>query len=87
MNHQDILTFWFEELSPKQRFAKDAALDEAVRTRFGNTLQAAVRCELFAWRDSPQGRLAEIVVLDQFSRNMYRDTPRALVFWLGLLRF
>ena len=77
MNHQDILTFWFEQLSPRQRFAKDAALDEAIRTRFGNTLQAAARCELFAWRASPQGQLAEIVVLDQFSRNVYRDTPRA----------
>ena len=77
MNHQDILTFWFEELSPRQRFAKDAVLDEAIRTRFGNMLQAAARCELFAWRASPQGRLAEIVVLDQFSRNVYRDTPRA----------
>ena len=77
MNHQDILTFWFEQLSPRQRFAKDAALDEIIRTRFGNTLQAAARCELFAWRASPQGQLAEIVVLDQFSRNVYRDTPRA----------
>ena len=77
MNHQDILTFWFEELSPRQHFDKDAALDQAIRTRFGNTLQAAARCELFAWRASPQGRLAEIVVLDQFSRNVYRDTPRA----------
>ena len=77
MNYQDILTFWFEELSPRQHFAKDTALDEAIRTRFGNTLQAAARCELFAWRASPQGRLAEIVVLDQFSRNVYRDTPRA----------
>ena len=75
--HGRLLTFWFEQLSPRQRFAKDAALDEAIRTRFGNTLQAAARCELFAWRASPQGQLAEIVVLDQFSRNVYRDTPRA----------
>ena len=52
-------------------------LDETIRTRFGATLEAAARCELFAWRATPQGRLAEVVVLDQFSRNMYRDTPRA----------
>ena len=77
MNYQNILTFWFEELTPRQHFAKDAALDAAIRSRFGATLAAAARCELFAWRDSPQGRLAEIVVLDQFSRNVYRDTPRA----------
>ncbi len=77
MNHQNILTFWFEELTPRQHFAKDAALDAAIRSRFGATLEAAARCELFAWRDSSQGRLAEIVVLDQFSRNVYRDTPHA----------
>ena len=72
-----ILHFWFTELTPRQHFAKDAALDEAIRTRFGATLEAAARCELFAWRATPEGRLAEVLVLDQFSRNVYRDTPRA----------
>jgi uncharacterized protein (DUF924 family) len=72
-----ILQFWFEELTPKQHFVKDAALDEAIRARFGPTLEAAARCELFSWRTTPEGRLAEIIVLDQFSRNMYRDTARA----------
>ncbi|MBY0465524.1 MAG: DUF924 domain-containing protein [Burkholderiales bacterium] len=72
-----MLHFWFTELTPKQHFAKDAALDEAIRTRFGATLEAAARCELFAWRATPEGRLAEVLVLDQFSRNVYRDTPRA----------
>ncbi len=65
MQPQAILGFWFEELIAKQHFAKDAALE------------AAARCELFAWRATAQGRLAEIIVLDQFSRNVYRDTPRA----------
>ena len=74
---QPILHFWFTELTPKQHFAKDAALDEAIRTRFGATLEAAVRCELFAWRATLEGRLAEVLVLDQFSRNVYRDTARA----------
>ena len=77
MQPQSILHFWFTELTPKQHFAKDAALDEAIRTRFGATLEAAARCELFAWRATPEGRLAEVLVLDQFSRNVYRDTPRA----------
>jgi uncharacterized protein (DUF924 family) len=77
MQPQSILHFWFTELSPKQHYAKDAALDEAIRTRFGATLEAAARCELFAWRATPEGRLAEVLVLDQFSRNVYRDTPRA----------
>jgi len=77
MTPQDILNFWFEELTAKQHFVKDAALDALIRTRFGTTLEAAVRCELWAWRTTPQGRLAEVLVLDQFSRNVYRDTPRA----------
>jgi uncharacterized protein (DUF924 family) len=77
MHAQSILHFWFEELTAKQHFVKDAALDETIRTRFGDTLEAAARCELFAWRTTAAGRLAEIIVLDQFSRNVYRDTPRA----------
>jgi len=77
MQPQPILHFWFTELTPKQHYAKDTALDEAIRTRFGATLEAAARCELFAWRATPEGRLAEVLVLDQFSRNVYRDTPRA----------
>jgi uncharacterized protein (DUF924 family) len=77
MPPQPILDFWFTELTPKHHFAKDAALDEAIRTRFGATLEAAARCELFAWRTTPEGRLAEVLVLDQFSRNVYRDTARA----------
>lgn len=50
MQPQAVLHFWFEELSAKQHFAKDAALDQAIRTRFGATLEAAARCELFTWR-------------------------------------
>jgi uncharacterized protein (DUF924 family) len=77
MQVQDILHFWFEELSDKQHFVKDPVLDATIGKRFGATLEAAARCELFAWRSTAQGRLAEILVLDQFSRNVYRDTARA----------
>lgn len=49
----DILHFWFSKLTPKQHFAKDTALDESIRTRFGPTLEAAARCELFPWRATP----------------------------------
>ncbi len=77
MQAQNILDFWFNELTPKQHFVKDAALDDAMRTRFGATIEAAARCELWHWRTTPEGRLAEIIVLDQYSRNVYRDTPRA----------
>ncbi|WP_110673884.1 DUF924 family protein [Salinicola sp. RZ23] len=74
---QAVCDFWFETLSAKQWFAKDAALDGEIAERFGTTLAAAARCELWHWRDSPTGRVAEIVVLDQFSRNVHRDTPAA----------
>lgn len=77
MQAQDILAFWFQELDNAKRFAKDAALDAVMRERFGATLQAAARGELFAWRGSASGRLAEIILLDQFSRNIYRNTPRS----------
>ena len=77
MQAQNILHFWFEELTGEQHFAKDAALDKTIQTRFDAVLDAAARCELFAWRATPGGRLAEIIVLDQFSRNVYRDTRRA----------
>ena len=62
MHPHPIPHFWFTELSPKQHFAKDPALDEAIRTRFGPTLEAAARCELFAWRATPTERLAEVVL-------------------------
>lgn len=77
MHAADILHFWFEELDNKQRFVKDAALDAMMRVRFGDVLRAASRGELFTWRGTPKGRLAEIVVLDQFSRNIHRDTAAA----------
>ena len=77
MQPQAILHFWFEELTPKKHFLKDAALDETIRARFGDALEAAARCELFAWRATAAGRLAEIIVLGQFSRNFYRATKQA----------
>jgi uncharacterized protein (DUF924 family) len=74
---QQVLDFWFEELTPKQWFRKDAALDRTIIQRFGDTLAAAARCECWRWRETPSGRLAEILVLDQFSRNVHRDTAAA----------
>lgn len=74
---QDVLTFWFDELSAEQHFAKDTALDVRIAERFGTLLQAAERCELAAWRATAGGRLAEIIVLDQFSRNIYRGQASA----------
>lgn len=77
MSYTDVLDFWFGELTPAQHFKKDARLDETIRERFSKAHAAAAAGELFRWRKTPEGRLAEIIVLDQFSRNLYRDDPRA----------
>ncbi|WP_321350042.1 DUF924 family protein [Halopseudomonas oceani] len=73
----EVLAFWFAELRPAQWWQKDPALDELIRSRFGDLHERAVRGELMNWRGTALGRLAEIIVLDQFSRNIWRDTPRA----------
>ncbi|MDD1794509.1 DUF924 domain-containing protein [Enterovibrio sp. ZSDZ42] len=75
--YRKVLTFWFEELTLKQCFAKDESVDQRIESRFSGVLEAASRAEYFNWREEPTGRLAEIIVLDQFSRNIHRDTPRA----------
>ncbi|OAZ96027.1 DUF924 family protein [Halomonas sp. G11] len=74
---QAVLDFWFEALTPAQWFKKDPEMDQAIRERFGSLHAQAAQCECYAWRETPQGRLAEIIVLDQFSRNIYRDDARA----------
>lgn len=73
----DIIRFWFEELRPAQWWAASADLDRLIAARFGALHGAACRCELDAWRQDPAGRLAEIIVLDQFSRNIHRGTALA----------
>lgn len=77
MDATDILKFWFEELTPKDWFSADPGLDARIRERFSSLLESARRAELFHWRVNGTGRLAEILVLDQFSRNVYRGTPAA----------
>ncbi len=72
-----ILTFWFEEIDAKNWWIKDANFDQLIRDRFSAVHAAANRCETFSWRTTAAGRLAEIIVLDQFSRNMFRDQPGA----------
>ena len=73
----EVLRFWFEEATPEQHFRSEDAFDALVRRRFGEIHGAAARCELAGWRGTADGRLAEIIVLDQFSRNLFRADPRA----------
>jgi uncharacterized protein (DUF924 family) len=80
MSEQQVLDFWFSELTPKQWFSKDPELDQLIADRFANVYQQAIRCELYTWRKTADGRLAEIIVLDQFSRNMFRDQAAAFAY-------
>lgn len=73
----DILHFWFEESDSEQHFNGGEAFDKEILDRFKKTIEAAKRCELWTWRKTVQGRLAEIIVLDQFSRNVYRKGAEA----------
>ena len=77
MTYDDVLFFWFNDIKPAQWWVKDLDFDRLIERRFSALHEQAIRCELFAWRASAKGRLAEIIVLDQFSRNMFRDTPKA----------
>jgi uncharacterized protein (DUF924 family) len=70
--HESVLRFWFKEITPAQCWKVDGEFDKLVRNRFSALHAQAIQSELFLWRQSPTGRLAEIIVLDQFSRNMFR---------------
>jgi uncharacterized protein (DUF924 family) len=72
-----IHDFWFKEISPSQHWKVEPVFDQLISERFSALHAKANRCELFTWRREPAGRLAEIIVLDQFSRNIYRGTSAA----------
>jgi len=75
-----VLEFWFNDLTPEQWFEENTALDRTIASQFLSLHRAAINGELWPWRATPTGRLAEILILDQFSRNMYRNTPNAFAF-------
>jgi uncharacterized protein (DUF924 family) len=72
----EILKFWFEEIEPEQQFKKDMDFDEVIRSRFGATYEAAAAGQLDHWEADPRSCLALVIVLDQFSRNLFRDDAR-----------
>jgi uncharacterized protein (DUF924 family) len=79
----EILDFWFGARGSPERgtvravwFRKDPGFDEEIRKRFVSLHAQAARGELDEWHDKPESLLALVIVLDQFSRNLYRDDPR-----------
>jgi len=75
--HNPVLQFWFTEITPAQWWKVDPAFDRLISDRFSELHRQATCGELFEWRQQARGRLAEVIVLDQFSRNMHRGTPQA----------
>jgi uncharacterized protein (DUF924 family) len=76
----EVIKFWFEDIEPKQRFIKDPEFDDLIESRFEQLHKKARQGLLYRWRDHPMDALAEIILLDQFSRNMFRDTARAFAY-------
>jgi uncharacterized protein (DUF924 family) len=76
---QDVLSFWFGAAGrPREEwFRASDAFDAEIRSRFGEALERAARGDLDDWRSTPRGRLALVVLLDQFSRNAFRGKPSA----------
>lgn len=74
---EQILTFWFEECTDKERFGKDPAFDAEIRRRFGVLVEEAMKGGLSEWCASLDGTLAYIILLDQFTRNIFRGSPTA----------
>lgn len=78
MTPEDVLQFWFDAEHQAFWFVQNDAFDRNIAQRFSSLHAQACAGELWAWRSSAQGRLAEVIVLDQFSRNLYRN--HALAF-------
>lgn len=76
----DVLDFWFRDTPESLWWEKNPTFDERIRLQFGALHTAATRGELWEWRRDIHGRLAEIIVLDQFSRNIFRNDPRSFAY-------
>lgn len=77
MTPRDVLDFWYDPANRPFWFEKIAAFDEAVRQRLGDAHAAAAAGRMDAWRTTPEGALALVILLDQVPRNIHRGTDRA----------
>ena len=74
---QAILVFWFKEISPESWFKKDPLFDDMLTQKFGRMIEQALAGQLDNWAQNKDGRLALILLLDQMTRNIFRNTPKA----------
>lgn len=78
MKWQDVHTFWFKTCGPDQWFFKKTKkFDDNIRRKYEKVYWEILRGEHADWRKSPRGRLVEIIILDQFARNMFRGSAQA----------
>lgn len=75
-NYNKILDFWFEELSPSDWFKKNEELDMKIKDKFLEIYEKGKEKQLESWLEKPDSSLALIILLDQFPRNMFRDTKQ-----------
>lgn len=80
---EKLLRFWFQESPEANWWKPNDAFDALLGERFGDWHTAATRGELAHWRDHARGRFAEVLLLDQLSRNLYRGRPEAFA-WDGM---
>lgn len=71
--YEEVIEFWFNEIDAKMWWKKDPDFDSLIQARFGDQHRRAAAGELYNWRGNALGSLAEVIVLDQFSRNIHRD--------------
>ena len=74
---EDVLRYWLDEIGPSGWYGGSAELDADIRTRFRDTWDASMEGACGLWLTYPVGTLAYIILMDQFPRNMFRDTGRA----------
>ena len=73
----NILNFWFIETTAEQKFKKDLKFDQVIKDRFLNDYELASQNKLDDWQETDRGCLALIILLDQFSRNLFRESGKA----------
>jgi uncharacterized protein (DUF924 family) len=77
MTADKVLDFWFNETDRQNWFERSDAFDQIIRDRFADAVDTARGGGFSGWRDTAQGCLAVIILIDQLSRNIYRDSPLA----------
>ena len=79
MDFENIIKFWFDDIDQKKWFEKDDNFDELLKNKFSTHVKLALDNKLDHWKSDIKGYLALILLLDQFTRNIYRNSPKAFV--------